>query len=472
MSSHRLLIALVAFWLVVGGVYFWAAARQKQRLNLSAAAGGQYPYLTCAKRMAEAGVTGYFGDRNRMPLYPALLTLVYDEHWDAFVNWSAWFAIASSMVVLLGIGWIAYRFLPPWSGTVLTLAAAFCVLIYKASFVQAELLYYGLLFGSWLLLCDLIRRPSVRRSIVAGVLLALTFLTKSSALPTVAAFVAATCVLAIVLTVQAKDKRSGKHGGPRPSRPAPVLIAAAVVALSFLAVVYPYISTSKARNGRYFYNVNSTFFMWCDSWAEAKAFADTHKISEHYPAAAPEQIPGPLNYWRTHTFEQVLHRFAYGLKTLGLLALKGPYLKYLALAVAFCVGFGIKRVRSLRGLAAEDWIVVLFCGLFFIGYVLAYAWYAPVAYGDRFLLSLFLPAMFASLWLAERLSRTSKPVSAVMVRGWSAHRSIARAQRSYSSITTNLGSCRPQGTCVKLRKGLKASRSSIHHSPRPTMNLG
>ena len=42
-----------------------------------------------------------------------------------------------------------------------------------------------------------------------------------------------------------------------------------LVVATFLAVVFPYIQTSKRIYGQYFYNMNSTFVMWCDSRPEA-----------------------------------------------------------------------------------------------------------------------------------------------------------------------------------------------------------
>ena len=98
MSTRALRIALILFWVGAAATYVGIAAKQKQNLNLSATAGGQYPYLINAQRMAKEGVTQYLGDRNRMPLYPALLSAVYVEDWDTFVRRSAWFAIVSSML--------------------------------------------------------------------------------------------------------------------------------------------------------------------------------------------------------------------------------------------------------------------------------------------------------------------------------------------------------------------------------------
>lgn len=407
-SRPKPVVWLTLFWLIVGGVYVWAAWQQKERVNLSAAAGGQYPYLVYAQGMAEEGVTQYFGDRNRLPLYPALLSPAYDGDWDRFVERSAWFAIASSLVILAGIGGLSYATLPGWSATALTLAAAVCVFIPKSSFVQAELLYYGLLLASWLLLSRLIRQPRVRLAIPTGVLLALTYLTKASGAAALIAFIAAAAVQAITLMIRPQREPTDDRNVDMPVRWRDVTLSAAIVVVVFGAIAYPYLSNNKARFGRYFYNVNSTFFMWCDSWPQAKAFGDQYRVSEHFPQAPPDEIPGPVNYWKTHSARQMLGRLTYGFRALGSLALRGPYLKYFALAALFCVVLGIRQRRSWPRPGAADWPLGLFCALFFGGYLLSYAWYAQVAYGDRFLLSLFLPAMYAALWLGQKLAERAQ----------------------------------------------------------------
>lgn len=408
MRTRRTTVLLTLFWLAAGSIYVWAALQQKERVNLSPTAGGQYAYLRYSQGVAEEGVTRHFGDRNRMPLYPALLALTYHEDWDTFVDRSAWFAIVSSLAVLAGVGLLAYRVLPIWPATAFTLMAGVTVFIHKASFVQAELLYYGLLLASWLLLCRVIRRPDPAWAAGAGVVLALTYLTKASALATLVAFVTIQIIYAVVLALRKGTPQVDTP--PQPSRAGArrALVAAVIVSAVFLAVVYPYISNSKSRFGRYFYNVNSRFFMWCDSWAQAKAFANRYDVSARYPAAPPEDVPGPVNYWRTHSLTQILRRLGHGFRTLGSLALAGKYLKYLLVIAAFCVLLGVGRRHRLREVRPENWGVVAFSFLLFGGYGIAYAWYAQIAYGDRFVLSLVLPLTLALWWLGHHLALSTR----------------------------------------------------------------
>ncbi len=68
-----------------------------------------------------------------------------------------------------------------------------------------------------------------------------------------------------------------------------------VVIATFLAVVFPYIQTSKRIYGQYFYNVNSTFVMWCDSSTEGWNFLNAHGDKDQWRSLPPEQLPSPRN---------------------------------------------------------------------------------------------------------------------------------------------------------------------------------
>lgn len=395
------------FWIGAGSLYLWAAAERKECLNLSAAAGGQMPYLLYARGMAEQGVTHYFGDRNRMPLYPATLAWLDPGNWESFVERSVWCTIIISAVVLLGVGVAAYCLLPGGAATVLLLAAAFCTFVRQASFVQPELLYYGLFFALWLTLCRVLRRPDPRWAALAGLLAGLAYLTKASALPALLAY----AVVALGQVGLAFRRQRAAPNAHQP-RPRAVALSLLIVLALFAVLVYPYVSASNTRFGRYFYNVNSTFFMWCDNWAEACDFAERYDLQAGYPDAPAEQVPSPERYWRTHSGGQMLDRLSYGLGRLAAMVFGGPfgYGKYAVVVLALSVLLAVRPGRAWGLVRLGYGAVVVFALLLGVGYLLVYAWYVPIGYGDRFVASLFLPVMFSALWWAERLSAGTEPI--------------------------------------------------------------
>ncbi|MCO6435763.1 MAG: tetratricopeptide repeat protein [Phycisphaerae bacterium] len=428
MRSSRVIVLLVVLWCAAGGAFLGAAFLQRQRLNLSPTAGGQFPYLAYAKGIAEEGITDYFGDRNRMPLIPALTAMAYDTDLTVFFRRATAISILISAVLLLAIGAVAYATLPPAAATLFGLLTAVTIFLPKASFVQAELAFYTLFFGTWLVFCRLLLRPKLGWAVVGGVLLALAYLTKSSAAPLWIALVVTLVLRAVVRhfhstsassptregdKTQARDtdaRNTSRHSlFRRPSR-FQSFLAALVVKFTFLLLTSPYLFANYTHFGQVFYNVNSTFFMWCDNWTEAEQFARAYEINEHYPEASSDRIPGPLNYWRTHTFGQMVHRLAYGLQTLGAMALHSAWLKYLLVLALAAVVLGFRSPGRVRAWLARYAFPAVFTGVMLAGYLFAYAWYVPVAYGDRFLLSLVLPVVFALLWLATSLSAKLSPL--------------------------------------------------------------
>lgn len=397
---------------LAGALYLAGAVRQRDAFNLSATAGGQAPYLLEAIRMHESwtGIDDpsvspssraglYLGDRNRMPLVPMALSPVYRGDLEQFVRRSSWFAIISGLVLLIAGGATCCALLPTVPAVIIVLLAAVHVFLPKSSFVQAELAYYAFFFLAWLAMCRVIVRPSARWAAVAGALGALAYLAKASGLLLIILF-----LLAMAARILIDLRRKPGGAGAAPPRAGASLTAALVAGLIFLAVSFPYIYDTKVRFGRWFYNVNSTFFMWCDSWAEAKAFADQHQIHERFPEAPALSLPSLSRYANTHTVAQILQRFRYGFSSLGQLAWKSAYAKHLFVLFALALFAGRKRALW-SNLTAAHWIRLLFFVGMFISYLLVYAWFAVIAHGDRFLLSLYLPSVFTVLWVFSAAER-------------------------------------------------------------------
>ncbi len=404
-------VALVA--VLVGGLFAVHAWRQVKHLNLSATAGGQYPYLVYAKGIAEAGPFGHLGDRNRMPLVPAITALVYTADWDRFVARAARLAVFTSLAALGIIGAMAWHTLPGWSAAALVLFSACCVFADQAAFVQAELLFYALLFAGWLMVCRLLRRPQPGWAAATGAVLALSYLTKASALLLVGLAVAALLVRAAVrqfdrwFAARAGFDATAAARVPAADSPGRYALAALLLGAVFLAIVFPYLQTNRERFGRFFYNVNSTFFMWCDSWEQAAAFAERHDVDRAYPDAPSEEIPSLSNYLRTHDGRQVVGRLRYGFRTLGQLAWEGAGLKYLLLLAGGCALLGSRR-EAWRGLSRGALWPAAFTVVVVCAYATVYAWYVPIGFGDRFLLSLYVPLMYALLRGCHVLARGAR----------------------------------------------------------------
>jgi len=379
------LILLVLYWL--GGV------GQLVEANDRMGATDQSAYMEYARRMYESGYT-YPGDFNRMPVYPYLQSLLYSPELSgrAFFLQGKYLSLVMSLFFLAGLAFIFSRYFRPLHTLNLILVIAFLVFIFKAAYFQAELLFYFLNFCLFWSLWRLLHGPSLKIAVLAGILAGLAHLTKASILPGLILFLF--FILVKGLWVVLRGRRSAQaQGAGQPARV--YFLVAPVVALMFLASVYPYIQTSKRITGRYFYNVNSTFYLWYDNWNQAERGTKAHGDRSGWPDMPPEKIPSMSKYLKEHNREQILHRLTNGSrKVIKAMDRSFGYLQYIEAYLIGLVLAGAVYWRRAWRLLAADPIPILFYIAYFVVYFLLYAWYVPIATGSRLVLAQVIPLLF------------------------------------------------------------------------------
>lgn len=379
LGGRAVLLGVLAILTIYG---FEAHARSREQ-SAPAALGDQSAYLSYAQHLYESGYT-ITEDRNRMPVYPFLLSLIYRPGMSEpeFLLRAQAFTVNLSIVLLALLFVILRRFFPPLPALGLLAATAFGVFIYRAGKAQVELLFYFIGFCAFLLLLQLFVRPRWWLAVLAGATTGLAHLTKASVLPALGIW--AVVFGAGIIWTRAADR----------SRRVALLV---VVIATFFAVVFPYIRTSKRIYDAYFYNVNSTFVMWCDSSTEGHDFLSAHGDKDQWRSLPPDQLPSPRKYWREHSLGQIVARIwggALDLTTKNLRVI-GYYKFVLALVVAgIILGLGCRR--EAREVIARNPFAAMFCLLFLAGYFVLYAWYDQITNDSRFVLSIFLPFVFAA----------------------------------------------------------------------------
>ena len=375
-------------------IFYWDAANYFSALNHDWKNSDQGIFINFAYEVAASGYT-FTGGRNFMPLYPFLLAPLLAASRAFFENFELvkTFNILLSLVLLAGFFWLVKAHLSRGEALLLTLLAAFSLYIYKAPYSQPEVLFYFLFFVAFLLACRLLLRSHWATAALLGLALAAAHLTKASALPLAALVLVTLAGLAVVAAI-----RRGREGTFRFASPRSYLLSLALVALVFVAVLWPYISESKARYGHYFYNVNTTFYAWYDSWREATEGTRAHGDGVGWPDLPEDQIPSPSRYLQTHSTAEIGARLWRGVQnqasnlwnTFSLVS----YPVLLAALVALAAWANRPRARELW---RRYWPLIGFVALMWGGYLLAYAWYGPIAdYADqRFTYSLMLPMLFA-----------------------------------------------------------------------------
>lgn len=362
-------------------LYGWEAHARREVDPTPLNRADQAAYLNYARNMRETNYA-VAGDRNRMPVFPFLLSLVYRRGMtDAeFLGRAQSFNINLSILLVGLLFLILRRFFAGLPSTALLVVAAFGVFVYRAGTVQVEPLYYFLGFCAFVLLLQMLIAPRWWLAILAGIVTAVAYLTKASMLPTIVIWAAVFFAQTVWECRHAHLPELGRRFGQL-----------LVVLGAFGGVIFPYERTSKQLYAHYFFNVNSAYYMWCDSWPEALAFTEAWRRGN----VASDQVPSLAKYWREHSPVQIAERLLHGLKTLATRSAKpAGYYKFAALVILAIGITAARQPRRARRLIAEMPFAGVFCLLFFGAYGLLYAWYDAVVTDSRFILSLFLPLMF------------------------------------------------------------------------------
>ena len=377
-------------------LYYTTATEHAQTVNTDPEPSDQSAYLRFIQQVRATNYR-FTGDRNRMPLYPFLQALFHDpsQAWLEFFNRSKQVNILLSIALVLVLLVVFRRFLPSHPSVNLALITAFSLFIFKAGYVQAELLYFFLIFLSFLTLALMLVNPTPQLGVLCGCLVGLTHLTKASVLPLFILF-AVLFILKEFFHLYKKHKEKSANDENPGGRQRHIL-ALLAVALAYLLVIFPYIQESKIVYGSYFFNVNTRFYMWYDSWEQAKAGIRQDYNNLEWRNVSPELLPGPVNYLREHDLADILQRLNTGFKS-QIFYLSTPYglFNYLIGWLLILVGVASAQRRELPILARKYAFVIVFTFLYFLGYITLYAWYSPIAGGPRFILSLFLPMIFSA----------------------------------------------------------------------------
>jgi len=401
-----LLIACVLLVIFIGG-----ELRQADLVNVNLDAADQSSYIDYAKNLRTSHFQ-YIGDRNRMPVYPSLMALLYrpgmtdEEFFDAGKR----VGIAVAIIVLVAAFLVFWRYVQFMEASTVALVAAFTVFAYKAPYFQADVLFYGLAFVLFVLMIELVLRPRLVVALATGLVAGIAHLTKAAVLPGL--IMSLLCLLLRAALATTEDSAHGESPIDESNRTGQRILrrmlCAGLTTAVFLAVVFPYIHTSKARFGHYFYNVNSTFYMWCDSWAEAVAGPRAHGDRDGWPDMPPDKIPNMGKYLHEHSVQQMAGRLVNGVSVLRTAIIRSygyaPFVLIYVCLGALLVGQNSEHFIPLAQRKTSV-ILLLFLVSYFAIYIALYAWYTPIVTGNRLVLGLFLPAMFCLVWVLDYASK-------------------------------------------------------------------
>ena len=388
--STMILIGVCVLFAVL---YGYGGLVRLEKVNTDLHSEDQSAVMWYAKELHDRNLL-YPGNGNQSPLYPLIQSLFHGKQtdWESFLVQGKSVHLVLSFVILAGIFFIFRLYLTLDQAVALLGITAFTVFLFRASYVHPAQLYYLINLATFVLMCKMFVSPNLTVAALCGICAGLAYLTKVSMLPAVGIFAAVFIVqelyLYLAVNRRATDVSSFRARMYR-------LASLGLVLLLFIVVITPQIVANKRTFGKFFYNVNTTFYMWYDSWEDVKLGTRAHGDREGWPKMTPDQIPSAAKYWREHTADEISWRWIMGILKYFILAVTSyGWFKYVLLLGALAgVGIAMNLSASLTK-AKEHFFLLLFVMCYFAVYVAGFIWFAAICVASRYILELFLPYVF------------------------------------------------------------------------------
>ena len=348
----------------------------------------QIAYLIEAQRIARAGgpaalmqmlFAGTFAEANRHPLFLGVLSLV-----PSFSAGKVLSVTIGAVTLLLLTALVALRSGPLIAAVFSALLATNFAYCYATTLVTAEGLLTLFVTLAWLVAGSGRESPSEQsaarkygRAVGVGALLGLAYLTKATALLLLAGYV-------FWLMVPLVQSSAACSPGMRRA----AVCAAILAILAWAVVSSPLLTRNVVRFGHPLYNINS-YYLFTDEYIAPEEL----NVQQSVGAAARD-------YLETHSLAALVNREVHGIaweffilcRTLGPTPLDDSRVVFGLILLAAAAFGALVEPRGDAGLLGV-WSVLC---------VVVFAWYVPIAAGDRFVLPLVPPLLaYAALGLVR-----------------------------------------------------------------------
>ena len=287
----------------------------------------QHSYMNMGRKMWLSDYSRVF-PRHRTPGFPWLLSQFIgetdlrtpeagDEHpyrvTEAYFTRMKVLMVLLSALSLVAVYLVCRRWLPALESHLLTWGYAFYLAIFKAPFVQPEAIFYPLFFICLVILWGQLRKPTWWNAALAGGLLALVFILKSTVLPLVMLFLVCVALKIFVKTIT--SIRSGEF--PRDLREmAEETAKTALIVGIFVVLLSPYFANSWKMYGNPLWDTHSRHYMWMDT-AEEKMFWRNAGLGEDdFELPAGKELPTSAGYFQKHDLSILRERPKEGYQSL------------------------------------------------------------------------------------------------------------------------------------------------------------
>ena len=321
----------------------------------------------------------YLGDRNRMPIFNYFLSLFYDLNLNELKNYYnlkiANLALTSFLSMLFFL-----KLNKKFQNKFIFINLSFFVLVIPIFALVHQLLVESIFFISFCLMLvyfdQFYNEPSTQNGIKLGFAGAFCYLLKYTGLTVFFAISLFTVIFGLLNKKTIYIKRF------------------IIVFFTFFILVSPYLYENYTNfNNHIFYNVNSEFYFWADSWEEIVDGVRANNDRVGWPTMEESELPSFEKYVSEHSFSDVYNRFLFGFKSIGVdyfnLSKLGSHITIISISVLMMsIYLAYKgRVFNVLKLSYFDLITILTSGFI----ILASAFNSYISTGLRYTLPIAIP---------------------------------------------------------------------------------
>ncbi len=339
-------------------------------------------YIKHVEEIANSNNFWYLGDRNRMPLFNYMLFTFYNFQlldlplYRIYQLTNIFFTTVFSLIYFKKLKTYFNSNIIFCSCIVFILFIPILAFIHDVVVEPIFYLSFGLLFLSFL---DLNNDLSYKNSIKFAIICAVVYLLKATGL-----FLFLLSIIYLIL-IKVAEK----------SFKIQILSKICVSICIFFVIISPYIYENYTKfNGHLFYNVNSTFYVWYDTYEQVESGTKLYGDRVGWPDMPESEIPSLEKYIKTHSLTEILSRFLKGFKSIFYY-----YFSPFEFTGAITVSFTLLLLQIIKNLSAKSifkyskdlkiWISYL---IYLSGFVLtSTAWYMLTNSVQRFSMLLAIP---------------------------------------------------------------------------------
>jgi hypothetical protein len=337
----------------------------------------------------------YLGDRNRMPIFNYFLALFYDLNLSELQNY---YNLKNANLALTSIFSFLFflKINKQFKNKFIFINLSFLILIIPVFALVHQLLVESIFFLGFCLMLIYFEQfylnPSNQNAVKLGIAGAFAYMLKYTGLTVFFGISVFTIIFGLLNYKKIYIKRF------------------IVVFLTFFTLVSPYLYENYSNfNKHMFYNVNSEFYFWADSWEEIVDGVRANNDRIGWPTMEDNELPSLKKYVDEHSLSDVVERFIYGFKSIGTdyfsLNKLGSHITIVSSSVIVMSLYLANKGKTYYLLKPDyfDFIVILTCGFI----IFASAFNSYISTGLRYTLPIGIPLFLMIFLKLDKISTKS-----------------------------------------------------------------